>query len=353
MVFHPSLHLVDVVLIIEVILAVIHSVKQRIRRRYLQREGEFRTFARIDGVVDRATGQGEVQAQVVAVAVGHHEVLPVSQHVALVRQLCRELEVVVRPIQTLTEHQGNAIHLYGLVGVVIVLIIQVVAIVIHAVAIHAAVVAVIEVAVQGIVVVLAADVRLAGIEGRDGEGVRTLAAKPRVVERNAVRLIVAGVGLSADGQRLSVALRQDAAIVLTRMQEVGQGEVGELQAQLTDDACLSPTGREFHLVVGLGHQLVINIHRSVFGARLDVRVDLFGVKVSHLGNFAIRTHQVGAAEQLSGACTQFAAHYILVQAVVTANHHLVNRGLPSFGNTHFQVNGVAHDIHFHRVEAIE
>ena len=176
------MHFIDVFLVIEVVFAVIHAIEQRIRWSKLQREGELRTFARIDGIVDGAAGQGEVQTQVVAVAVFHHEVLPISQYVALVGQFGCELEVVIRPIQTLTEHQGDTIHLHGFVGVVVVLVVQVITIVVHAVSVHAAVVAVIEVVVQGIVIVLAADVRHAGVESRDREGIRAFAAKPRVVE---------------------------------------------------------------------------------------------------------------------------------------------------------------------------
>ena len=69
------------------------------------------------------------------------------------------------------------------------------------------------------------------------------------------------------------------------MQKVCQREIGKLQTQLTNDTRLSPTGREFHLVVCLRYQWIAYVYGSVFGARLDVRLELFGVEVSHLLNF--------------------------------------------------------------------
>ncbi len=97
------------------------------------------------------------------------------------------------------------------------------------------------------------------------ECVRTFTTEPRVIERNAIGLVILGVSLSADGQGLAITLRQDTTVVFTRMQQVGQREVSELQTQLTDDTGLSPTGREFHLVVSFGYQIVTYIYSSVFG----------------------------------------------------------------------------------------
>ena len=53
-------------------------------------------------VVGRGTRQGEAQVDVVTVAVVDIEVTPVAQHVSGVAEGCGELEVVIRPAQTLT-----------------------------------------------------------------------------------------------------------------------------------------------------------------------------------------------------------------------------------------------------------
>ena len=80
-------------------------------QKVLYRQRELGTLARINRVVDRATGQGQVEAEVITLTVGNREVLPVTQNIALVRQLGCELEVVIRPLQTLTEHHCKTIHL--------------------------------------------------------------------------------------------------------------------------------------------------------------------------------------------------------------------------------------------------
>ena len=108
------------------------------------------------------------------------------------------------------------------------------------------------------------------------------------------------------------------------MQQVGQREVSELQTQLTDDTGLSPTGREFHLVVSFGYQIVTYIYSSVFRSWLNIRFDLFRVKVSHLLDFTHRTHQVFTAEQVTRTGTEFTAYYVFVQTVVTIDADLIN-----------------------------
>ena len=137
------------------------------------------------------------------------------------------------------------------------------------------------------------------------------------------------------------------------MQQVGNGEVGELQTQFTDNTCLSPTGRELYLVVGFGDEVITYIHRTVFRFGLDIRLDLFGVKVSHLLDFTHGTHQVFTAEKLSRTGTELTADYVFIQTVVTVDADFIDSSLTAFEDTHFQVDGVTYDIYFHGVERVE
>ena len=137
------------------------------------------------------------------------------------------------------------------------------------------------------------------------------------------------------------------------MQQVGNREVGELQTQFTDNTRLSPTGREFHLVIGFGSQRQAYINRSVHRVRLNIRLKFFGVKVSHLLDFTQRTHQVFFAEQLSRTDTKFTTDYIFIQTVVTADVDLIDSSLTAFIDSHFQVDRVAYNVHFYRIEVVE
>ena len=181
-VFNPLVHLVHVFLAAGAVLAVIGTVEQRERRCDLCRQRELGTLARINRVVDRATGQGQVEAEVITLTVGNREVLPVTQNITLVRQLGCELEIVIRPLQALTEHHCKTIHLDRFVRVVIVLVVVVIAVVVHTVAIHTTIIAVVIAVHVGRIVITATDVGLAGIESRYGECIRAFTAKPRVVE---------------------------------------------------------------------------------------------------------------------------------------------------------------------------
>ena len=93
---------------------------------YRNRSEEFGTATWEELVVGRGTRQGETDVEVVAVTVADDEILPVLQHISLVRELCRQLEVVVRPAQTLAPSHGNSEELHILVGVEIVLVVIVV-----------------------------------------------------------------------------------------------------------------------------------------------------------------------------------------------------------------------------------
>ena len=107
------------------------------------------------------------------------------------------------------------------------------------------------------------------------------------------------------------------------------------------------------MVVRLRHQSPIDVHRTVRLRRNDLRVNLFRIEVPHRSDFTIRTFQSLFAEQVAGFGTQFPTHHALVHTVVTADGNMTYRSLRSLGNTEFQVNRVAVDIHFHRIQPIE
>ena len=136
-------------------------------------------------------------------------------------------------------------------------------------------------------------------------------------------------------------------------EQVSHGEVVELESDTPDDTRLAPTKREFDLVIRLLHQIPVDVNRSVFVVRLHVGSYLLGVEVSHRGQFASRTHQGFLVEEVARLRTQLTAHYILVETVVTIDAHTADVSLLSFEDTHLQVDGVAHDVHFRRLQVIE
>ncbi len=116
---------------------------------------------------------------------------------------------------------------------------------------------------------------------------------------------------------------------------------------------MSPTGGELYLVVGFGYKVITDVYRAVFRSRLDVGLDLFGVEVSHLLDFTHGTHQVFTAEEFARTGTEFTAYYVFIQTVVTVDADFIDGSLAAFVDTHFQVDGVTHDVYFHRFEAVE
>ena len=164
--------------------------------------------------------------------------------IPVVGQRGLEREVVVRPVQTFSEADGDSCHLQVFIAVVGVLyaVLVIVAIVVWIVTASPVIApVVVEIAVIVIVVIEAGVyTRLAGIVGRHRERVRAFPAEPWVEERQAVGLIVLGVGLRADGECLSFSLRYDSFIRL-RIKQILDGEIGEFQSHLSDDTSLSPS----------------------------------------------------------------------------------------------------------------
>ena len=136
-------------------------------------------------------------------------------------------------------------------------------------------------------------------------------------------------------------------------EQVAHGEVVQFQTDTSDDTRLSPTERELNLVVRLTHQVPVDVHRSVLVVRLHVGSHLLGVEVSHRSQFTGRTRQGFLVEEVARLGAQFAAHHILVETVVTIDAHAADVCLLSLADTHLQVNGVAHDVDFGRVQLIE
>ena len=175
----------------------------------MEAERERTASAGVQRVVDTVAGQSETQHNGVGHTVVHIvEVLPVLEAVPLIADVGCEGEVVIRPLQALAEAHRDSCHLQELVGVVGVLVV-VVAIVITTIIVHIVIIHVVILHVVGVlaVVVRRVDARLAAVEARHRQRVGALASKPRVEERDAIGLVIFGVGLGTDGERLAVALR--------------------------------------------------------------------------------------------------------------------------------------------------
>ena len=137
------------------------------------------------------------------------------------------------------------------------------------------------------------------------------------------------------------------------VEEVGHREVVKFQAHATDDARLSPTQRELNLVIRLLLQVPVHVHRSVFSMRLHVGAHLLGVEMSHRGQFARRTHDCVFREEVARLRAQLTTNNILIEAVVSVDAHTADMRLRSFKYAHLEVDRVAHDVHFSRVELIK
>ena len=74
---------------------------------------------------------------------------------------------------------------------------------------------------------------------------------------------------------------------LVFVEEVGHGEVVELQSYTCNDASLSPSQREFYLVVRLGHEVPVDVYRSVLIVRFGLGYHLFRIEVAHGCEFAL------------------------------------------------------------------
>ena len=210
--------------------------EERSRRSHLQAQRELAASASVEWVVDTATREGETEDDRVGHTIVHIiEVFPVFEVIPLVAEFGSEGEIVIGPAETLTEADGDTRHLEELVGVVGVFVTVLVVVTV------VAVVDTITVGVSPVAVVIrGVNTGLSRVVSRHTERIRTFSAKPRVEERDAVLLVVAGVGLNAQRESLTLALR-DKAFESLRSEHVLAGEVGEFHTHCTDHTGLTPT----------------------------------------------------------------------------------------------------------------
>ena len=116
---------------------------------------------------------------------------------------------------------------------------------------------------------------------------------------------------------------------------------------------MTPTHREFDLVVGFGFEVEYDVDGAVLFVGLDVGHEVFGVEVSGLSDFAQRAHEVGLAEQFAGFDAEFAAYDFFVEAVVAVDDDVVDTCLRTFHDAHFQGDAVAFDVFFDGYELEE
>ena len=223
-------------------LRVVLAIDERVGRRERDGSQELRAVARVDRVIDRVALQTQIEADLVADAVGYVEVGVVVHVKQLIIQRKHGVEIVVGPIEALTEtnaHGKSFVVFAGIVGLLIgtvaiasITIATVDAVVVEAVG-HVAIVFLIEIA--GIIA------RKLGVRKPGGEGVRALATEPRVEEGDVVGLIVFTTRLAVDGKRLAVALGDNAAVG-AGVEKVAHGEVVELQTDAPKQSARSPSG---------------------------------------------------------------------------------------------------------------
>ena len=64
-------------------------------------------------------------------------------------------------------------------------------------------------------------------------------------------------------------------------------------------------------------------------------------------------HKVLLTEEHTGLRVELAAHDIFIDDIITADLHLIDGRLRPFGDTHFEGDGVAHDVGLHGIDASE
>lgn len=329
---------------------VVFTVEERIGRREGEGEGEIGTASGEEGAVGGRTREGEREIDVVAVAVADEEVIPVLQVVAGVAQCGHEGEVVVGPAQAFTETDVDTEELDVLIGIEVARVVVVV--LRRTITIQAAV----KIAVVGIVA--RGDVTLSGVEERDGELVGPLSAEPGIDELKRVALVVARVGLRGELQRLCIALGQESgALVAVAAEEVLHREVGELQAGSSDDARLSPSGRNLNLVSAFGDEGISDVDGAGGFVGTDIFVEFalehFRVELVHGGEFTHRAREGIHGEEVAGLGAEFASDDVIVNTVVAGNANAVVGGLLAFAHANFEIDAVFVDLDFDGIGAEE
>ena len=174
--------------------------------------------------------------------------------------------------------------------------------------------------------------------------VRSLSEKPVINKGTGKRSVVRTVGRGTEGERLPLALRDDA--IGGWLEDVLDGEVRELETEGTGKSRRTIAERGFDLIRGFGLEVVVDVNRSVFRVRLDVRNNLFGVKEAHLRHFTHGAHDVALGVKLTGLGAKFTTNDVLINTVVAVDAYPIDGRLPAFIDSHFVVDAVRFDIDF-------
>lgn len=187
--------------------------------------------------------------------------------------------------------------------------------------------------------------------------VRSFSSEPGFEEGEGVVLIVRAVCLDLQLHGLSVSLRDESGAFVSFSEEVLHGEVGEFESDASDDACLSPSGREFDLVAAFGGERIGDINGSRFGIRFDVFSEFclqcFGVELVHLCEVLHGAFDGIHGEEVARFGSEFASDDVFIDAVISGDAHVVEGGLSSFVDSNFEVDGVVVDVDFDRIHAGE
>ena len=128
---------------------VVLSVKCRPRWSNWQWQIKLRTTAWEELVISRNSWQADTQVQVVTVTIPDKEVLPVLQHIACICKRHWQLEIVIRPTQTLTNTHACTQQFHELVWIqsviIVIWVIVIVTIRIVWIAIHITIIVIVRV----------------------------------------------------------------------------------------------------------------------------------------------------------------------------------------------------------------
>ncbi len=172
----------------------------------------------------------------------------------------------------------------------------------------------------------------------DAQGVGFFAAQPRFGKAARIRGEVGAVGLRAEVDGLPVAGWEGFPSLFVA--DVSGREVVEIQAQSAHHGVGAPTALKFQLTGGLLHHGVFQIDGAGFCVGFWRDVDVAGVKIPQLAQFADGSLDVCAAEEVARTGADFAVDDVVVGAVVAGDGDFVDGGGSAFADADFQVNGV-------------
>ena len=184
------------------------------------------------------------------------------------------------------------------------------------------------------------------VVGADAQGVGLLASQPGLREGEGVGGEERAVGLGAEVDGLSVAGGEGLPGLFVA--DVAGREVVEIEAQGAHHGVGAPAALQLQLAGRLLHHGVFQVYGAGFRVRFGGDVDLAGVKIAQLAQFADGPLDVCAAEKISRAGADFAVHHVVVGAVVADDGDLVDGGGTALADADFQVDGVVFHACFHR-----